>query len=422
MSANRPNTTTAGTHPTWPSVFPEPQHTAVELCCGMGGIGIGLAAAGYQVIKGYDSWPDATAIYNHNAPEPVASLCDILSNDGLATIKKDRQGLGDVDLLAVGPPCKGFSQIRNGYHDLENRHNRVLLAIPEYVAIFRPRLVLIENVPNLTRHGGGETLRSLLKGLEQPGPRGLRYRVEYGVYDAALYGTPQARRRILILAVHMESGEGELPDESPDLTRLYAALRHGGEVPDELRAYADRLADPNDLSMTSGHQALSDLLLLGPGEPEVPRAYSTAPRNLYQKAMRARSPELLSNTRTPYVRDETVHRLEMIPPGGCARNIPADKLNGLSRRYDSAYRRLHPDAPSTALSTKYDCVYHYKEHRSLSIREYARLQGIPDHICFPDELACRRHAYEMIGNSVPPFLIHGVLAEVVMSAQRRKAG
>jgi DNA (cytosine-5)-methyltransferase 1 len=121
----------------------------------------------------------------------------------------------------------------------------------------------------------------------------------------------------------------------------------------------------------------------------------------------------LTNTRTPAVQRETVQRLRTIPPGGCAKDIPADKVNGLSRRHASAYRRLHPDAPSTALSTKYDCVYHHDQHRSLSVREYARLQGIPDRVMFPEELACRRFAYEMIGNSVPPALVHGVLTQIV---------
>jgi DNA (cytosine-5)-methyltransferase 1 len=382
----------------------------------MGGIGLGLAAAGYRVVKAYDSWPGAVAIYNHNAPEPVATTCDILSPEGRATIRSDHQRLGDVDLLATGPPCKGFSQIRNGHHDRPNPHNQVLLAIPGYVGILRPRLVLIENVPDLARHRNGATLRGLLRELEGPGPRGLRYRVEYGVFDAALFGTPQARRRILILAVRMGSGDEHLPQQSPDLAPLYAALRHGGEIPDELRPFAERLADPEDLSMTSGRQALSDLPILGAGEPEKPRPYSSAPQNSYQRVMRAESPELVSNTRTPAVREDTVHRLELIPPGGCARAIPSSKRNGLSRRYDSAYRRLHPDAPSTALSTKYDCVYHFAEHRSLSVREYARLQGIPDHVSFPEELACRRHSYEMIGNAVPPFLVYGVLAQLLARA------
>ena len=409
-------------HIPWPANPPDPQHAAVELCCGMGGIGIGLAAAGYSVLKAYDSWPNAVDIYNHNAQRSVASTCNVVSDEGRAVIKKDRRRLGDIDLLAAGPPCKGFSQIRNGRHHQPNLHNKVLLVMPDYVAIYRPRLVLIENVPDLVRHRGGKTLRNLLAKLEQPGPRALRYSVQWGIYDAALYGTPQARRRILILAVRNGSGKEQLPEESPDLGPLYAALRHRGRIPSKLRTYADQLADEKDPSMTTGLQALSDLPLLGPGEPEVDRVYAMNPQNAFQQAMRVGVTELVSNTRTPAVRRETVQRLEMIPPGGCARDIPKEKLNGLSRRYGSAYRRLHPDAPSTALSTKYDCVYHHEEHRSLSVREYARLQGIPDRVAFPEELACRRYAYEMIGNSVPPMLVHGVLAQVAASSEMRGAG
>ena len=183
---------------------------AVELCCGMGGIGIGLASAGYDVLKAYDSWAPAVAVYNHNAPKRVATVCDILADEGRAAIKKDRRCLGDIDLLVAGPPCKGFSQIRNGHHDRPNQHNRVLLAMPDCISIIRPRLVLIENVPDLVRHNGGKTLRDLLARLDRPGPKGLRYRVQYGVYDAALYGTPQARRRIFILAVRNGSGGGTI--------------------------------------------------------------------------------------------------------------------------------------------------------------------------------------------------------------------
>jgi len=395
---------------------------AVELCCGMGGISIGLAGAGYEVVRAYDSWAPAVEVYNYNAPTPCATLCDILSDKGRADIIEDRRRLGEIDLLAAGPPCKGFSQIRNGHHNNTNPHNRVLLAMPEYVAIFRPRLVLIENVPDLARHRDGMTLRALLAALQRPGPQGLQYRVQHRVYDAALYGAPQARRRILILAVRCSSGEEQLPYESPNLGPLYAALRHGRAVPDELTEYANQLADPADLSMTTGLQALSDLPLLGPDEVETPRPYTTVPTSAYQRAMRTGAPELLSGTRTPAIRPVTVERLKMIPPGGCVRDIPREKLNGLTRRYGSAYRRLHPDAPSTALSTKYDCVYHYKEHRSLSVREYARLQGIPDRVSFPKELACRRYAYEMIGNSVPPMLVHGVLVQMAARAEMGREG
>lgn len=385
---------------------------AVELCAGLGGVGIGLRALGFWVARAYDSWDEAVAVYNHNSPQPVAVNCNLVSAKGLRTLVADARKLGGIDLLAAGPPCKGFSQLRNGYHDGRNGHNRVLGSVPDCVALLRPRIVLVENVPDLARHRGGKTLRTFLQRLAEPA-LGLRYRVEHQVYDAALYGVPQVRRRMLILGVRRGARAHPLPEPGPDLARLYAAIRHGREVPAELGHFLVALNDPENLALTSAEQALSDLPQLGPGEPEADRPYASTPRSVYQRWARAGAPALLRDTQTPAVKPETIRRLQHIPPGGCARAIPKESLNGLSRRYDSAYRRLHPDAPSTALSTKYDCVYHYAIDRSLSVREYARLQGLPDSVTVPAQLACRRSAYEMIGNSVPPLLIEHILADVL---------
>ncbi len=394
--------------------------TAVELCCGFGGIGIGLQARGFKIVRAYDSWKEAVAIYNHNFDGEIAATANLLSEKGRQLVEADRRRIGDIELVAAGPPCKGFSQLRNGRHDGRNGHNRVLAALPEYVAILRPRLFLIENVPDLVRHRDGRTLAEVLERLERPARR-LRYRVEYKVFDAALFGTPQARRRILIFGVR-SGGKERLPQPGPDLTPLFAAVRHKGTITKEFEKYLSALVDPEDARLTSASQALSDLPLLGPGEPEAERPYASEPKTAFQRWVREGAPEKLRDTRTPAVNAETVKRLQHIPPGGCARVIPKEHLNGLSRRYDSAYRRLHPDAPSTALSTKYDCVYHYEEQRSLSVREYARLQGIPDHITFPSTVVCRRNAYEMIGNSVPPLLIERVLGAAIEGDDRGAQG
>ncbi len=388
---------------------------AVELCAGLGGIGIGLRALGFHIAKAYDSWEEAVAIYNHNFAGEAAATANLLSETGRRLVREDRRRLGDIELVAAGPPCKGFSQLRNGHHDGRNGHNRVLAIMPEYVAILRPRLFVIENVPDLIRHRGGKTLASLLARLERPANR-VRYRVEYKVYDAALFGTPQSRRRILILGVRHGDPNGHLPEPGPDLGSLFTAIRHRGTVPKELEGYLEALGNPDDTTLTSAHQALSDLPQLGPGEPEVERPYASDAKSAFQRWARTGASASLNDTRTPTVKAETIKRLRHIPPGGCARVIPKEHLNGLSRRFDSAYRRLHPDAPSTALSTKYDCVYHYTEQRSLSVREYARLQGIPDFVTFPPRVICRRSAYEMIGNSVPPPFIERVFAAVMEAA------
>lgn len=384
---------------------------AIELCAGLGGIGIGLRSLGFHIGGAYDSWASAVDVYNLNAKPDTAKVCNLLSAKGRQLVEADARKLGSIDLIAAGPPCKGFSQLRNGHHDGRNGHNRVLAVMPEYVRILRPRLFLIENVPDLIRHRDGRTLADLVKRLERPAKR-LRYRVEYKVYDAAAFGTPQARRRILIFGVR-GGGKERLPQPGPDLAHLFAAVRHRGTVPEEFDSYLGALRDPEDAKLTTASQALSDLPLLGPGEKEVERPYASEAKTAFQRWVRTGAPAKLRDTRTPAVTAETVKRLRHIPPGGCARAIPKDHLNGLSRRYDSAYRRLHPDAPSTALSTKYDCVYHYGEERSLSVREYARLQGIPDHVTFPSDVICRRSAYEMIGNSVPPLLVERVLGEAI---------
>ena len=383
----------------------------------MGGIGIGLRALGFHIAKAYDSWTDAVAIYNRNFSGELAATCNLLTEKGRELVRADCHQLGQLDLLAAGPPCKGFSRLRNGRHDGRSGHNRVLAAMPGYVAVLKPRMFLIENVPDLIRHREGRTIASLLERLERPARR-LRYHVEYKVYDAAMFGTPQARRRLLILGVQHGAGNERLPEPGPDLGPLFAAVRHGGKIPKGLEPYLDALKNSNNETLTSARHALSDLPLLGPGENEVERPYGTKAQSAFQRWVRTGAPEHLRDTRTPSVNADTVQRLLHIPPGGCARAIPMEFLNGLSRRYGSAYRRLHPDAPSTALSTKYDCVYHYSEQRSLSVREYARLQGIPDRITFPSELACRRSAYEMIGNSVPPLLIERVLGEVLDIGRR----
>lgn len=393
---------------------------AVDLCCGLGGISIGLRALGFQIGRAYDSSHEAVAMYNHNASEAVANELDLLTDAAWRRVVSECRNLGGVDLLAAGPPCQGFSQIRNGYHNEKpsERHNRVLNVIPEYVAALRPRLVLIENVPDLIRHRGGKTLKDLLARLESPGPRGLRYRVEFNVFDAALYGTPQARRRLIILCVRSRSGKEMLPDPGPDLARFYSAIRRGRQIPRDAERYLAMLEDPDDLTMTQPQHALSDIPVLGPGESEVPRPYASPPLTAFQRLMRHCAPEHLHDTQTPAVRRETAERLQHIPPGGCARDIPAHLLNGLARRFGSAYRRLHPYAPSTTLSTKYDCVFHYSELRALSVREYARLQGLPDFVTFPKALASRRSAYAMIGNAVPPLLVIGVLGDALRNGGR----
>ncbi|MBA3672248.1 MAG: DNA cytosine methyltransferase, partial [Gemmatimonadaceae bacterium] len=229
----------------------------------MGGIGVALRSLGYDVSRAFDSWAQAVAVYNHNFGEGSAEVCNLLSSSGRTRVVDTAKELGEIELLAAGPPCKGFSRLRNGHHDGRNGHNRVLMVIPDYIGILRPRMFVIENVPDLIRHRQGLTIAEVVRRLRAP-VDGLCYTVKYETYDAAQFGTPQARRRVLIFGVR--SGEAlTLPVAGPDLTALYSALRHSGPVPKELSEYRAALRDPEDSTLTTARQALSDLPILGPG-------------------------------------------------------------------------------------------------------------------------------------------------------------
>ncbi len=110
----------------WMPGVSKPSPVAVELCAGMGAIGIGLRSLGFRVVQAYDSWREAVSIYNHNAPERVARLCDPLTEEGHRKVVKEARALGNIDLLVAGPPCQGFSQLGNGQRRARSPHNRVL--------------------------------------------------------------------------------------------------------------------------------------------------------------------------------------------------------------------------------------------------------------------------------------------------------
>ena len=109
--------------------------------------------------------------------------------------------------------------------------------------------------------------------------------------------------------------------------------------------------------------------------------------------MRTGLRDAVLNTSVPRINTDTVLRLKEIPEGGNHRDLREGLLerylsgarwgpdagNGrLSRRHYYAYRRLHPNFWCWTLNTKADSVYHYRELRALSVREFARIQSFPD--------------------------------------------
>lgn len=158
----------------------------IDLFAGAGGLSLGLLEAGLEVVAAVECDPAAAATYRSLHPAATVLEQDINTAD-LSQFKDE------VDVVAGGPPCQPFSTggHRRGADDPRNG----LPAMLAVIDALRPRAVLLENVPGLAGPQGRGDLARILQRL-----RTLGYHPEHRVLDAADYGVPQRRRRLVICA------------------------------------------------------------------------------------------------------------------------------------------------------------------------------------------------------------------------------
>jgi DNA (cytosine-5)-methyltransferase 1 len=172
--------------------------TAIDLFCGAGGLSLGLEAAGFETVLAVEYDLNACKTYRAALPHVKIHPGDVRG----VNFAKWR----GVDLIAGGPPCQPFS---TGGHRKGRLDERDLL--PEFVRAVveaRPRSFLLENVPGLASPSHREYLYEVLKPLID------LYRVsEPVVLNAADYGVPQSRRRLVVAGVL--EGEFQLPSGNP---------------------------------------------------------------------------------------------------------------------------------------------------------------------------------------------------------------
>lgn len=406
--------------------------SVVDLFAGAGGLAEGFRQAGYNIIGGNDSDPDACATFALNFPSAKVVHGDIRVPAIRKQVLEVAQG---VDVVIGGPPCQAFSQVRNHVRVIDDPRNSLYREFVRIVGELMPAAFLMENVTGIDQMGFREQIASDLE-------LGGRYEVLPQVIDAADVGVPQTRKRLIFVGVRRGMGVA-----APTVTQLGATQLVGltravrrGKIGYSLNGGADLLArsmtnsllDPEDLGVVTAAQALSDLEVIEEGRRSDVVAYSDLPppTTAYQRYARHGTEGLLHNVQVPRIRNDTRLRLKAIPAGGNHRDLPEDLLarnlgeerwgqeNGtglLSRRHYYAYRKLHPDIWSWTLNTKADCVYHYRALRSLSVREFARLHSFPDRFIFTTDArkgplpgrhdgGAAHSRYRQVGNAVPPLL------------------
>lgn len=168
--------------------------TAIDLFSGCGGMTYGLRKAGFAVVGALELDSVAAATFRMNHPNVKLKEADIRLVDIGSWMKELRFKEGDLDLLAGCPPCQGFSRLRtlNGVKSNKDRRNWLVMEVAKCVGLFKPKSVMIENVPGLVNRA---VFREFLRFLRREG-----YMPSWKILDAADYAVPQRRKRLVVIA------------------------------------------------------------------------------------------------------------------------------------------------------------------------------------------------------------------------------
>ena len=207
---------------------------AIDLFSGCGGLSQGLEDAGFNVLACCEIRPEARATYKLNHPNTVL-LSDIRKSDPL--ILKKRLGLrrGQLDLLAGCPPCQGFSSIRTHNGEIaDDPRNELIFQVERFVDAFKPRCVLIENVPRLLKD-------SRLALFKQHLSEKWGYDFVDGVLDAKDFNVPQRRKRMILIGSRLK--KPVLPSKSNLRVTVSDAIRNAKPPTGEEGESARRLVE-----------------------------------------------------------------------------------------------------------------------------------------------------------------------------------
>jgi len=168
----------------------------VSLFAGCGGLDLGLIRAGHDVVYASDFDKDCVLTYKHNIGDHI-HLEDVHD--------LNCQSLPEFDILTGGFPCQGFS-VANLYRSTEDTRNELYTQIVRILNETRPRYFLAENVPGILSLSKGAVVRIITQefseiGMDDGFPG---YDVKVFLLNAANYGVPQNRKRVIFLGISRE--------------------------------------------------------------------------------------------------------------------------------------------------------------------------------------------------------------------------
>ena len=328
---------------------PTPKITAVDIFCGAAGLSFGLKNSGIHIAAGVDLDPACRFPFEQNIGAPFLQR-DVVGLE--PSLLENLYDGAQIRVLAGCAPCQPFSGYTTKRRAIDRRW-QLLLDFLRLTQSVLPEIVTMENVPRLVHLPLWD---QFVSGLQDAG-----YKIAWGVLDAADYGVPQSRRRVVLLGSRL--GEIRLP---PGGANSRPTVRSAIGKLSAIKAGVPGKSDPLHAARTL-----------------------TAPN---------------------------LQRIRLSRPAGTWREWPkrlrvACHQTKAGKTYPSVYGRMSWDEPAPTITTQFygfgnGRFGHPAQDRAITLREGAILQSFPSDFKFvpAGERVNFRLIGRLIGNAVPRLL------------------
>jgi len=348
----------------------KPKPYMIDLFCGAGGFSVGAELSGFHPILGLDYFEPAMKTWEYNHPDSISVLGNIKDIDPIEikTILKSN-GVNNISLITGGVPCQGFSLANRKRHANDER-NFLFIEYMKYIKVFKPQFIILENVSGMKSTNNGQFVKNILSMMDE-----LGYNATVDLLNAADYGVPQIRKRIIFVGINREFADV-----------YYKFPRRKILKETDYLTVKDAISDLPELN---NNQTVTE--------------YNNNPKTEYQKIMRGegelsiKKPLKLANHTAPNHTKATIEKIKQTKQG-----------KPMYEKYKQRIRLSNHSPSPTQLAGGIRPQFqfgHPEQNRGLSIRERARIQSFPDSYIFKGGLVQER---VQTGNAVPPLLVYEI--------------
>ena len=350
----------------------------IDLFSGVGGFSCGLEKAGYNILVANEIDEQISKSYVKNHKSTIMLNCDISEfNTKFTTLKLNTS---KIDLVVGGPPCQGFSMAgarirKNNF--IEDPRNYLFKKYFDVIKNIEPNFFIMENVIGLASMNGGAIIREIENIFkDDTNFKKGGYYIQKKVFETDRIGVPQKRKRFIIIGSKLSFNLDEI------IKKVYMS---NGKFTEQ-STLSDAISD-----LTFGHE---DNYFEN-------QKYIKIATNNYQKLMRANS-KIVRNHIIFNHSKIVKERIKKIKPGENWKSLKET----IKSVHSGAYGRLEWNKPAMTITTRFDTpsagrFIHPSEHRTITVREAARIQSFPDDFIFYGN---KTSICKQIGNAVPPYL------------------